>query len=56
MKKLTKTLVPIMEEVETQLVEKKGHVESSNRCGYGEGKNTKVVNDEMITRGEDEES
>jgi hypothetical protein len=38
--KMAKSLVPIVEEVETQLIQK-GYAECSNRCGYGEGKSAR---------------
>jgi hypothetical protein len=37
--KMAKPLIPIVEEVKTQIDRKKGYAKCSNKCGYGEGHN-----------------
>jgi hypothetical protein len=37
--KMAKPLIPIVEEVKTQIDRKKRYAKCSNKCGYGEGKN-----------------
>jgi len=37
--KMAKPLIPIVEEIKTQIDRKKGYAKCSNKCGYGEGKN-----------------
>jgi hypothetical protein len=37
--KMAKPLIPIVEEIKTQIDRKKGYAKCSNKCGYGKGKN-----------------
>ncbi len=52
--KIAKPLIPIVEEVEMQLIGKENMQNAPTDEDMEKGKVQKVVNDEMITKGEDD--
>ncbi|CAM6013328.1 unnamed protein product [Sphagnum balticum] len=52
--KITKPLVPIVEEVEMQLIEKESMQNAPTNVDMEKGRMQEVVNDEMVIGGEDD--